>query len=383
MTGFEGQQDTIDGLAGFAGTASNSATQARTGTRSARCNPASGAQGYVQMTPSASFANGKYTHFGVFIATSLPSANRVIFGAAGSGVQVRLNTDGTLTYRYDTTDVGSSSTALTTNTWYWIGVRCVTGTSVVLLQINGSDAVTGSATVTIATANYGCHGTEAAAIDLYIDDIISDDAGFLSPSKVALLLPISDNARGANWFQADGTTTTNLWQGVDNTPPAGVASANEAANPTASIRHTGGANNSYDANLTTYATAGVAAGDTVIAIQSQIRHGEDIATGTKLLAFGLTSNPSESLSSSFSAGENGGAHVAESGAWVSTSNALITSPTVTIASSPVLRVNRPETASRVACVDFMAAYMAWTPAVVAAVRIPRHPGINHQNPGIL
>ena len=365
MVGFEIGQDVSDGGA-FSGTSSYDTGTVRTGARSFRCNPASGATGFWQSSPSASFANGKYTHFGLRIA-SMPSVARLIFGAAAGGVQLRLNTDGTLTYLHSGTVIASSTTTLTTGVWYWIGIRCITGTSVVIAQIDGVDAITGTVTVASATANYGCNGTEASAIDIYIDDIISDDAGFLQPSNVDTALPISDNT--VTGVTDNNGGTSNIWECVNNTPPAGVASANEAANPAAGMHFPASTTCNYIANLESYTTLGINTGDTVLAVQTLVRHGEDIATGTKNLQnVGALTNPTVA-GASVTAGNDGGAHGAEQGQWQPAVGTLTTSPSVTLGTSPTIRTSRISQ-SRLACLDFMGMTVAWTPAAAAATFAP-------------
>lgn len=336
----------------ISGTSSISTTQARTGSRSLRCNPASGASGYCQV-PTAT-----YLHFGMYVAT-LPSVDRIIFGATGAGsINFRLTTTGAIAAYLNTTLIGTSSTAFSATGWHWVGLRLVTGTSAVFLQIDGVNEVTGTATITSVAANVGAPGTEASSVDLYVDDVMDDDTGLLQPSKVALLVPISDNARTA-WTDANGGTS-NLWDCVNNIPPAGVASANEAANPTASIKSPASSAGTYTANLTSYSTAGVAAGSTVLAVQTVFRHGEDIATGTKTGTIGATTNPTIT-GSAVTFGDDVGAHGAEAGNWVSKRGTLTLSPTVTLGTSPTMDAVRPSEA-RVACVDFMGMYVAWTPA---------------------
>jgi hypothetical protein len=351
--------------------ATYSSTQARTGTFSIRCNPGSGA------SQSIIIPAGSYVHFGMYVVTK-PSLDRRIIGTISANtLNVRLTSTGALGVYENTTLLGTSSAAFASPGWHWVALRATSGTSVPHLQIDGVTEVTATSTISGTGNSVGFVGAEASAAELYIDDFIIDDANLLQPSKVALLLPISDNARGANWFKADGSTTTNLFQSVDNIPPAGVASANEAATPLASIRHTGGANNAYDANMTTYSSAGVAAIDTVIAVMSWVRHGEDIATGTKVLASGLVSNPAPGVGSNFNAGNNAGAHAAETNLWLTQVETIQVSPSVTIGSSPVLRISRPETASRVACIDFMGVTMAWTIGVVTdrVPFTPRYPSL--------
>src|SRR3990172_8494151 len=217
LCGFEAQDELADRIAG-SGTRAYNTTTKRTGSASIRCNPASGGQGYVQTSPSPAAG---FDHFGLYVA-SLPTVDRQVFGTANAGtINVRLTSTGTLAVYVLSTLIGTSSTALLTGQWYWIGVRNTTGTSVVFLQIDGADEVTGTATVTSTTRTFGCAGIEASAIDIYVDDIVVDSAGFLAPSKVALLLPISDNARAALWTGGAGGTS-NLYDALNNTPPIGT-----------------------------------------------------------------------------------------------------------------------------------------------------------------
>jgi hypothetical protein len=364
LSGFEGRANALEQDPGtgngltFNGTTSFDTTTFRSGAAALRCNPASGASGYTQLSGGTK----AFMHFGLRIAT-LPSLARVICGNS-TGSTVKLNSDGTLEVFDGTTSRGSSS-ALSLNTWYWIGWRESAGTSVDVLQVDGVTAVNGTVAVA-ATSNIGFSGTEASAADIYIDDVIRDGAGFLASSKVDIALPISDNTV-TGVTDANGATT-NLWQAVDNTPPAGVASASEAANPKASIKYPASTTENYLANLETYTTLGIAAADTVLAVQTLVRHGEDIVTGTKNLQnVGALTNPTVA-GVSVTAGSDGGAHGAEAGLWVTTFGTLTTSPSVTLGTSPTIRTSRVSEA-RVACLDFMGMNVAWTPAA-AAERVP-------------
>jgi len=358
---FEAQQAATDRIT-FVGTSSYSTTTVRTGAASLRCNPASGATGRVLLAISTV---GDFVHFGLNIAT-LPSLDRVIFGQIAAGnVNVRLTSTGGLALYINTTLMGTSVN-LSTATWYWIGVRTLTGTSVAFLQIDGLDSVTGTGTVSGTPVSLGFIGTEASAADIFFDDVIVDNAAFLSNGKADIALPISDNTVTAVTGGAGGTT--NLWDAINNTPPAGVASASET--DTTNIKYPASLTEDYLANLETYTTLGIASGDTVLAVQSIVRHGEDIATGTKNLQnVGALTNPTVA-GASVTAGSDGGAHAAESGAnfWVTTFGTVTTSPSVTLGTSPTIRASRTSE-SRVACVDFMGMNVAWTPGA-AAEQVP-------------
>jgi len=290
-------------------------------------------------------------------------------------INIRLNSTGTLGIYLQNTLIGTTATTLSLDTWYWIGIRVVTGSSVEWLQIDGVDAgVVGSATVTTIHSNFGffdASGPQAAA-DAYWDDILLDNASFVAPSKIVTLSPISDNARATLWTGGAGGTTS-LFEAVNNEPPVGTATETN----TTQIEHAGGAagtTDAYDANMTSYSTAGIAAADTVTALQYSIIHGEDINTGTKLLNFSIVSNPTQASGiANFAAGADAGALGTFPSTWTRAQNTLVESPAVTKGTSPVMRVVRPETASRVASVCYMEIAVAYQEAIVVPY-VPRvHP----------
>lgn len=356
MVGFEGAAAAVDNIT-LSGSAAYSTTQARTGSRSLRVNPGSGASG------QCAIPNGNYQHFGLYIA-SLPSVSRRISGAnSGGEVNLRLDSSGSLSVYNSNTLLGTSAN-LTTGTWYWIGFNRLPGTSIPLLQIDGVTAVT--ATSPGGSFSYvGAPGTEASAIDIYFDDVIVDPAGFLAPSNVALLLPVSDNYRDTLWTGGSGGTT-NLYDAVNNVPPAGLATENN----TSQIEHAGGAavaGDTYSANMSSFANAGIGSGDTLLACQNLVVWGEDSATGTKMLRF-WSSNPNLGADADYdvSTGDGSGATLNYGAGppdyWNERRSAIQTSPSITYSSPAVMSVGRWETASRVASVCFMGMYIAWTPA---------------------
>ena len=365
LMSFEAQQKDTDGFATL-GAAAYSSTQHRTGGWSMRCNASSGA--------AANFGDivglnvtAHWIHFGLFVVTR-PSVSRGIWGQTGSGYGLDLNSTGTLSVHDGATIIGTSA-VLSLNTWYWIGVRPqMTGTSVVWLQIDGVDSITATRTVVgSASSSFGINGSEASAAEVYIDDFIADDAGFLQPSNVDFALPISDNT--VTGVTDNNGVTTNIWQCVSNVPPAGVASANEAANPKKGMHFTASVTDNYIANLETYTTLGIVSGDTVLAVRGVVRHGEDIATGTKNLQnVAALTNPTVA-GSSVTAGGDAGAHGVEAGLWASTLGTVSTSPSVTLGTSPTIQTSRISE-SRLACVDFMGMVVAWTPTTVVATQIP-------------
>jgi hypothetical protein len=214
--------------------------------------------------------------------------------------------------------------------------------------------------------NSGTAGTGKVA---YSDDgAINDDQGanqnaFPGEGKVVLLLPISDSARAAKWTTNAGTTTTNF-NAVDNTPPVGIAVNTTPDN--AYEKHAGtaaGTTDAYDANMTTYTTAGIVSTDRITLVQGVLVTGEEIITGAKNLSFECLSNPVISSTGSFDVAPVSGAQGTWPTAWHTKWGPATYNPAPTLGTSPVMRVIRPETATRVASVAFMGLYVEYVNSV--------------------
>ncbi len=305
-------------------------------------------------------AGNDWRRFNIRFA-AFPSTARAIMGNA-SGTHLKISPSGTIDWYSSSTLIQAGSTALSLDTWYCLEVRSsnVVG-SQVKVRINGATDNTNANNAQMS-ALLGCADTVAATFTMYIDDAAVDSADWPGVGRVGLAKPISDNARATLWVAGSGatTSTSNLWEGVNNWPPTGTATPLPTAN---GISHTGGAAGStddYDANMTTYSSLGIGAGDTVNAVQARAMIGEDIATGTKLLTMSVKSNPAQGA---FQANQDVGAAAVSTYPtnWNILLGTVINNPTVTIASSPVMTMRRPETASRAADVCFMGLYVDYTP----------------------
>jgi hypothetical protein len=307
------------------------------------------------------------------------------FGLASEmgAITARLTPTGTLQLwnQLSGLQVGSDSAALSKNTWYrvemelWLaaGANCD-----VELRIDGS-TVARALNETIASSGMSWWSVAAGFssyaagkdMSVYVDDVAvngtagtSSQRSFPGEGKVVLLLPVSDNARATLWTGGVGGTT-NLWDAVNNIPPAGHSTETNLTQ----IEHAGssaGTTDAYDANLATYSSAGIAAGDTVNAVAMVEADGEDSGTGTKLLAFSMVSNPAIASPGNVTAGDDIGALGIYPSNWVTRTAGHTSDPVVTLGTSPVMRVVRPETVSRVASVCLMGLYVDYTPAPVAA-----------------
>lgn len=362
--GFDASDRGLDGINGTgalpSGVSYDTTTAEGVG-KSIKIQPASGSA--VSLVTMQATANGEWRR-ARFRFTVLPSTTaRIFVGSASSGNNLRINPNGTVAYFDGGTLIGTSATALTdTAKWYTIEWHSSTNAaSQVRLRIDEVDEITTTNASTFGSGNLGCNDTVADTYTMFVDDYVVDNAAFPGPGAVRLLLPISDNARAALWVAGSNATTatTDLWEGVNNTPPVGTATSNAV---TAAISHEGGADaatDDYDANMTSYTSAGIPAGSTINAIQAVIVHGEDIATGAKELTFSIKSNPAQgAFQTNFNAGI--GAVGTYPTNWNITRGTMLSAPTVVLGTSPVMAVRRPETASRRADVCFMGMYVDYT-----------------------
>lgn len=335
----------------------------RTGTYALKVVAPSGATGYAPC--------GSTNNFGrIYVRVTVRPATtaRMFFGASGS-LHLRINPDGTVAMYDSSTLIGTSSVALTDTTkWYRIEFRTKSGSSVPVLRIDGVDQVTSSPSGATFVFQYGALDTVADTFTIYYDDVAADDTDFPGDGKVVLLVPISQNGTtAALWVDNDGTQT-NMYLGAANLPPVGVAAATSPSHKY--IKHKGnaaGTTDKHDADMTTYASAGLNSGDIVNAVSAWISTGEEVATGTKLISFEVLSNPVISSSGSLDVYPTSGAQGTWPTNWRIQSRILNSAPgSPTLGTSPVMRVVRPETASRVASVCAMYMYVDYTPAAAKA-----------------
>lgn len=385
--GFESGHDVSEGLVTAAGT-SDVISGGRTGLQR-RFTGVAGAN--WARTGVSLDTNGEwFARFYLMIVTA-PAGAQLIAGfgstAAPSDVHILLNANRTIQLRRGvSTNVGSASAALTLNQWYRIELRYKVGVGAVdevEARIDGVQLAIVTA-VSITDTNpaafaVGWQGTPGGTTpDIRFDDVAVNDASgsdqnsWPGDGNIVLLKPISDSFRPSLWNTGAGGIT-NLWDGVDNTPPAGLVSA--SATHTSQIEHGGGSagtTDGYEANMTSYASAGVPAGATINLVQPVAVTGEDIATGAKLLSFNVKSNPATTNTGAFDVNNGVSAAVGTFPTnWFTKADAPVAyAPTVVLGTSPVMTIIRPETASRVASCCFMGIIVDYTPAVVASDKLP-------------
>lgn len=280
------------------------------------------------------------------------------------------------------TTFGSDSAAtIAVGTWYRLEqhfmVNAAAGADDTVEVLLDGVSVASSTTKTIGTAapnvcEVGWCTNPTNTPDIYIDDFALNNGAsndWPGPGSLVLLKPVSDNAR-VGWT-AGGGATTSLFDAVNNTPPVGVAAATNTSQIARTVANT---TDTYDANLTSYTTAGIGASDTINVVNLVWNHGH-AGTTAHTMGYQMLSNPVIAEVTGTSVGSAAGTHptnwfwtydpaVATSGPGVATA------PSVTRGTSPVMRVRKGTSdATNASFVDAMGAYVDYTPAV--AVNPPR------------
>lgn len=339
---------------------------------------------YSRIHWGAQGANGYFTRI-YFRVPALPSTAGRILAYADSAdallVGARLTPTGKIQLWNETgtpAQIGSDSTVtVAVDTWYRLELHCKTvagASDACELRLNGASvaSATGLALSESAVGQvyYGwpflAGGANAV---IYVDDVaVNDDLGATQNSwpgdgSVVYLEPVSDNAITGSWT-AGGGATTSLFDAVDSDPPAGAAAA--SATNASQIKNTNTADSSgnYSANLESYTTAGLGATDTVSVVQAVMQVGSSAAANVSA-AVHVVSNPAQATEDSKTMGA--GAAIGAYGTnWHSVWGTPQVSPSVSLGTSPVLRIGRRGTqAAELHCCGMRLAveYVPGSPAI--------------------
>jgi hypothetical protein len=203
----------------------------RTGTYSLRSSN-SGAAGIARANvPVASAGNGPFYYRAYIYIVALPSAlNSVMLIWNGTTVrsQIRVATDGTLELWDSTAKIGSSSSALSLNTWYRLELSYFnnTGTSRAELagRLDGTEFASTTTSTNTGTADRISVGfaTTNTSYDAYFDDLaVNDSTGsyqtsFPGEGKIVHLKP---NANGTTNSWTIGAGSGSNYEQVDEVTP--------------------------------------------------------------------------------------------------------------------------------------------------------------------
>jgi hypothetical protein len=262
--------------------------------------------------------------------------------------------------------------------WYRLEMSLTYNASVQItaaeVRLDGVSVATVSG-LTLTNGTFRVGATTANQI-VYVDDIgVNDSTGaaqnsFPGSGKVVLLVPISLNANGGSWTDdAAARTSAALTNAINNTPPKGIADTTAGGGDHQD--RNAAANTSLDMNMTSYATAGVAAADTVNAVTPWIAVSAPVVTGAKTGSVGVVSNPAitniafvngGTSAANFWGGTAAGTYPT---GWRWEKGTVTINPSVTVGTSPVMRVTiTGGTTSRVAMTSAMFMYVDYTPSAV-------------------
>lgn len=325
------------------------------------------------------YQRGYYNFAGTTGKPSVDTALMVYQTSPGNvkQVEVRYTTSGTLILWNSIAgaQVGSASAVMSTGTWHKVElslqINSTANTGQAALQVDGVSIASSTTLGTTTTSglmtpivlNSQETGAPSTSLDVYLDDwALNDSTGTANNSwcgdgNIVALNPVSDNAIGT-WTAGAGGTTS-LFDAINNIPPTGVAAASET-NLTQIKNANGTASQNYDVNMATYSTA-ISAGATIVAVQAGLWHAEEVATGTKAGTANLQSNPSGSTVS-FNYGNDAGAAGTWPTTWAFNFTPAVDAPSVTLTSSPVVRVTKVTATTRVTDVCAVSLYVDYTPA---------------------
>lgn len=280
-------------------------------------------------------------------------------------------------------DQGASAATVTTDTWYTLELSCLINSGASDDSIEGrldGVSIASVSSLTLGTTapirvETGWLATPGSGNKLcYLDDlIINDDQGASNNSwpgvseKIVYSKPTADSQVGS-WTGGAGGTT-NLFDAVDNIPPAGTATE---TNTTQIENNINGGGTNYIATLQSYATAGVPTGATINAVQAFCIHGEDAASGVKTGQVKVASNPSGSFVA-FTFGEPGGGALGTfpngwGGRWTAENE-----PSVAFGTAPTIELDKTDTGTAVASVCSLGLYIGYTEAPPLLVMPPPRP----------
>jgi hypothetical protein len=317
---------------------------------------------------------------GALPTTTVPIA--VFATLAGAAIiSARLTSAGKLQLWNETgtpAQIGSDSVAtLTTGQYYTIQLRVRTPTgggaaSTAELVLDGTVVATTTVanlgTAVAGQAYWGWFQAPGASKTMLLDDIAvnnstgGNETGYPNKDgKVVEAVPIGDSAIG-NWTGGAGGVT-NLWQAVDNVPPAGLGSASET--DTSQIKNSTNSAVGYTANLTTYSTLGLVTGDVVTLVQSIAISSQEVTTGTRTGTQQLTSNPVVAATA-MNFNEGGVAAGTYLTGWAHDRGTITYSPSVTLGSSPMMRCIKTDTGTRADDICYMGLLVEYVPAAVVS-----------------
>lgn len=276
---------------------SYSSTTVRTGSYSLRCNSTAANNGYQTIrTYAASGAAANMNDATIYVtfyfryATKPSSANEPIFAAYTGATlksEVRITSAGNLQiYNTLNAQMGSDgATTLSADTWYRLDIKIGTGASGAYeVKINGTSELSGTGNLDTGnnqTVRLGKHANRNSnTVDFFYDDVVVDNAAFISGDPAVKILPVTGNGGTMTW--TGGTGSSNYLE-VDEIP---ISDTDYVMSPT-----TGAPN---DARFALDSCANVGISGTISGVTVSTRTREDTTVTSATAAAKIWSSASTS-----------------------------------------------------------------------------------------
>lgn len=305
-------------ITGSSGTISISSSTKRSGDYAYRANPTSNNGTFYKTWANSAQSNKFWFRAYLRIATA-PSTNTYItqIGSGASGkISVRLTTSSTLQLRNeeDDTNIGSASSALSTNTWYRIEVYVDTTTlssTDAELRLDGvsiSFSTTENLAAGIDRLTWGSSAN--GTTDLYFDDIaINDSTGRAVDNwpGEGRLVHMQPNADGSNTAWIGDPSDTNDYDDVDEVTP----------NDDTDFIHSQTNNQLDDNNLEAATSAGIGANDAIklVSLGVRIRPCGN-ASGGPMCGIGANINWEARITGGGNTEQSGSITISDSSGWI-------------------------------------------------------------------
>lgn len=214
--------------------------------------------------------------------TTAPPADNMIanFSGVSNRLNLRLTSTGALKLFNATTQIGSTTSALSSNTWYRIEMKfdesLASGSQVAELSIDGSIVISSSTQTYAGTAPTllvgGNLNSEAAASgSWFIDDLAVNTASgsfqntYPGAGSIIYCFP-AGAGDSAQWTKAGSGPAATNWQGVIDNPPDDGVTFNSSSNTAPKT------------DMFTIAPTGIGASDTISLVAVGVRYANDTAS---------------------------------------------------------------------------------------------------------
>jgi len=283
--------------------------------------------------------------------------------------RVRLETDGSLSFIDSASVVQATTAVLENDRWYRAEVEFhvpTAGNGTLGFYLDGTQVYRSTSASTGNTAHSGTQlrlgscRSATPGLTLILDDVaLNDDQGasqngLPGEGRIVLLRPSADDS--VSGFTGGGLGTSNLYQGVNDVPPTGVA-AGSATNQSQIRSGVANTTDNYAARVPSY-DSGIGAGNPVTLVQAVANIGSDaVAPAAVDAALSVTANPADgNEASAATPAANIDTYPT---AWLTRRGPVVYAPTVSGPTQPVVKIRRALSNTAVLHADLLGLYVEY------------------------